>query len=151
MVSYIQQYFNTFQFSSVWKLLIALFKVPNAGAVTVHNGDSPFWLVLNGTSLNSDSALLALNWRLSNSSTIQPVHWHFCYAYCSLNHTQFHHKIFPSCGGNNRPDVYYRKPTYQESERILVNLILMGVILQYFANYPSWVLLSALYSVQSFH
>ena len=38
LVSYIQQYFNTFitvLTNQVWKLLIALFKVPNTGAFTV--------------------------------------------------------------------------------------------------------------------
>ena len=38
MVSYIQQYFNTsitILTNQVWKLLIALFKVPNTGAFTV--------------------------------------------------------------------------------------------------------------------
>ena len=39
LVSYIQQYFNTsitVLTNRVWKLLIALFKVPNTGAFTVH-------------------------------------------------------------------------------------------------------------------
>ena len=39
LVSYIQQYFNTsitVLTNQVWKLLIALFKVPNTGAFTVH-------------------------------------------------------------------------------------------------------------------
>ena len=39
LVSYIQQYFNSFitvLTNWVWKLLIALFKVPNTGAFTVH-------------------------------------------------------------------------------------------------------------------
>ena len=38
LVSYIQQYFNTsitVLTNQVWKLLIALFKVPNTGAFTV--------------------------------------------------------------------------------------------------------------------
>ena len=38
LVSYIQQYFNTsitVLTNRVWKLLIALFKVPNTGAYTV--------------------------------------------------------------------------------------------------------------------
>ena len=38
LVSYIQQYFNTsitVLTNRVWKLLIALFKVPNTGAFTV--------------------------------------------------------------------------------------------------------------------
>ena len=38
LVSYIQQYFNTsitVLTNQVWKLLIALFKVPNNGAFTV--------------------------------------------------------------------------------------------------------------------
>ena len=41
VVSYIQQYFNTsitVLINQVWKLLIALFKVPNTGAFTVCKG-----------------------------------------------------------------------------------------------------------------
>ena len=43
LISYIQQYFNTsitVLTNQVWKLLIALFKVPNTGALTVLNMDS---------------------------------------------------------------------------------------------------------------
>ena len=39
LVSYIQQYFDTsitVLTNQVWKLLIALFKVPNTGVFTVH-------------------------------------------------------------------------------------------------------------------
>ena len=45
LVSYIQQYFNTFitvLTNQVWKLLIALFKVLNTGAFTVH---PKFWTI----------------------------------------------------------------------------------------------------------
>ena len=44
LVSYIQQYFNTsitVLTNQVWKLLIALFKVPNTGAFTVHRFEIP--------------------------------------------------------------------------------------------------------------
>ena len=55
LVSYIQQYFNTsitVLTNRVWKLLIALFKVPNTGAFTVLT--SPEWVTHADLSWSDD-------------------------------------------------------------------------------------------------
>ena len=70
LVSYIQQYFNTsitVLTNQVWKLLIALFKVPNTGAFTVPHyavttvDPMPFWFSMGRPTVFCVNTLAAHN------------------------------------------------------------------------------------------
>ena len=86
LVSYIQQYFNTpitVLTNQVWKLLIALFKVPNTGAFTVHvhyflkymtHGINDYLALLRHRYM----AILMTKLNTISSEFLSSFSWHFC-------------------------------------------------------------------------